>query len=179
MKTAIVDKFKTISHKLGINNKPTYVVMAIAAVKGICRPTFTMMDKKEEPRTKKYTAIREGLTELIAIPVYWGLGEASAKIANKILPDELKKQGAKNCMFLGVCVAALLVIPGLCSAAIKPLMDKFYNNEKGALAKHLDIQSEAPDTADKNLYNTMPAVSRPNFQTFSNRPQYGMKVGGV
>ena len=82
-------------------------------------------------------------------------------------------------MFLGVCVAALLVIPGLCSAAIKPLMDKFYNNEKGALAKHLDIQSEAPDTAVKNLYNTMPAVSRPNFQTFSNRPQYGMKVGGV
>ena len=179
MKTAIIDKFKKISHNLGINNKPTYVVMAIAAVKGICRPTFTMMDKKEEPKTKKYTAIREGLTELIAIPVYWGLGEASAKIANKVLPEELKKQGAKNCMFLGVCVAALLVIPGLCSAAIKPIMDKFYNNEKGTLAKHRDIKSDAPEIPVKNIYESMPVVNRPSLHTFSNSSQYGMKVGGV
>lgn len=66
-------KLKNLCIKLGENCKPTYPVMAIAAVKGICRPAFTMMDKKEEPKTKKYTAIREGLTEIIAIPVLLGM----------------------------------------------------------------------------------------------------------
>ena len=89
MKTAILEKVRNAAHALGINNKPTYVVMAIAAVKGICRPAFTMMDKKEDPKTKKYTAIREGLTEIIAIPVYWALGELSAKVATKKSENKL------------------------------------------------------------------------------------------
>ena len=101
MNLNIKNKFKNICDHLGKNNKPTYVVMAIATVKGICRPTFTMMDKKEDPKTKKYTAIREGLTELIAIPVYWGLGELSAKVATKHLPKELQKRGQKMRCFSG------------------------------------------------------------------------------
>ena len=57
------------------NLKATHTVMAIATVKGICRPTFTMMDKTEKPETKKYTALREGITEAVAIPVYFICGE--------------------------------------------------------------------------------------------------------
>lgn len=176
----LAGKFKNICKNLGENNKPTYVVMAIAAVKGICRPAFTMMDKKEEPKTKKYTAIREGLTELIAIPVYWACGELSAKVATKFLPKELQKQGAKNCMFIGVCAAALVVIPGLCSAAIKPIMDKFYHNEQGKLAKKLDITSECEKVHVKPAVNmNSPITKHPDFSTFSSRRDYGMKVGGV
>lgn len=76
---------KNICKKLGENNKPTYVVMSIAAVKGICRPTFTMMDKTEKPETKKYTALREGLTEAIAIPVYWACGEIAGKFGKYVV----------------------------------------------------------------------------------------------
>lgn len=176
----LASKFKNICKNLGENNKPTYVVMAIAAVKGICRPAFTMMDKKEEPKTKKYTAVREGLTELIAIPVYWACGELSAKVATKFLPKELQKKGAKNCMFIGVCAAALVIIPGLCSAAIKPIMDKFYHNEQGKLAKALDITSQNETIPVKPTVNRNNAVTkRPDFNTFSSRRDYGMKVGGV
>ena len=46
---SLAETLKRTCKKLGENNKPTYVVMAIAAVKGICRPTFTMMDKTEIP----------------------------------------------------------------------------------------------------------------------------------
>lgn len=184
MSSTLLNKFRKICLKLGENNKPTYVVMSIAAVKGICRPTFTMMDKKEEPKTKKYTAIREGLTEMIAIPVYWLLGEGSAKLANKFLPDELKAKGAKNGMLIGVCTAALLVIPGLCSLAIKPLMSKFYHNEKGALAEKFDTISASSEVKkNKVLSSVYSPVSRPSMQTFAgiNRynNSYGMKVGGV
>lgn len=183
MKADITTKLKNICKNLGENNKPTYVVMAIAAVKGICRPSFTMMDKKEDPKTKKYTAIREGLTELIAIPVYWALGELSAKAAQKHLPKDLQKQGAKNAMFLGVCTAALFVIPGLCSAVIKPIMGTFYHDgvpEKKKLKK-LDVTS-ASEQIEIPACSAVVAstdVKRPNLQTFSSRPEFGMKVGGV
>ena len=70
--------------KFGQNNSPTVVAMGIATAKGIFRPTFTMMDKKESYETKKYTAIREGLTEVIAIPVYFFSGTASQLISKKL-----------------------------------------------------------------------------------------------
>lgn len=70
--------------KLGKNNSPTYVAMGIATAKGIFRPMFTMMDKKENYETKKYTALREGLTEIIAIPVYYFSGVVSKKISEKL-----------------------------------------------------------------------------------------------
>ena len=70
--------------KFGKNNSPTLVAMSIATAKGIFRPAFTMMDKKESYDTKRYTAYREGLTELIAIPVYFLSGVISSRISDKI-----------------------------------------------------------------------------------------------
>lgn len=127
----LADKFKKICISLGENNKPTYAVMAIAVVKGIARPAFTMMDKHEEPETKKYTALREGLTEVVAIPTYWASGELASKIAGSLKLSPEKKELAKhNFMFLGVCTAALFIIPALASAAIKPFMNKIQGQKK-------------------------------------------------
>ena len=70
--------------KFGKSNSPTFVAMSIAAAKGIFRPAFTMTDKKESYETKRYTALREGLTELIAIPVYYLSGVASQRISEKL-----------------------------------------------------------------------------------------------
>ncbi len=198
-----------ICTKLGTNNKPTYVVMAIATVKGICRPIFTMMDKKENPETKKYTAIREGMTEIIAIPVYWASGELAGKLAHslakpknfmnkdiykqhkngRITPEVAKAfENArklaennlpkinKNLMFIGVCGAALFVIPALCSVAIKPLMGVIQKNNQ---PKHIDINT---------LNETPVTFYTPNFQhnenlkylnSFHKTSLGGMKVGGV
>ncbi len=75
----------------GRNNKPTYVVMAIAVAKGIFRPLYTMCDKTENPETKKYTAIREGLTEVIAIPSYFVCGELASKLASRFCGEHLGK----------------------------------------------------------------------------------------
>ena len=206
--SSVMEKICT---KLGTNNKPTYVVMAIATVKGICRPVFTMMDKKENPETKKYTAIREGLTEIIAIPVYWASGELAGKLAHVLakpknfMDKNLYKQHKKghvtpevakafdsakelaennlskmnkNLMFIGVCTAALFVIPALCSVAIKPLMGVIQKNHKPE-DKRLDVNTLRETSAP--LYN-------PYFQhndnlkylsSFNKTPVGGMKVGGV
>ena len=76
---------------------PTYVAMGIATAKGVFRPTFTMMDKKENYETKRYTALREGLTELIAIPVYYLSGVASDIATKKLaVPKNFIKKDLYN-----------------------------------------------------------------------------------
>lgn len=178
---ALADIIKRTCKKLGENNKPTYVVMAIATVKGICRPTFTMMDKKENPETKKYTALREGLTEVIAIPAYWACGEAAGALAKKVFKDKaLAGRAEKNLMFMGVCLAALFVIPGLCSVAIKPIMDKIglkapENNKHAA-----PVQIQPQNTYTSAPVNPLPYKNNfPQLQTFASRPQTGLRVGGL
>ena len=175
---------KTFDH-IAKNLNATHTVMAIAAVKGICRPTFTMMDKTENPETKKYTALREGLTEAIAIPAYWTCGEIAGKCAKRIFKNNegLAKRAETNLMFMGVCAAALVVIPALCSVAIKPIMNKLglkspqdKQNEQNK-PKNIDITSQSnpvkiTNTAQKyNVY--------PNMNTFINKPQSGLRVGGL
>lgn len=214
---------KNICKKLGENNKPTYVVMSIAAVKGICRPTFTMMDKKEKPETKKYTALREGLTEVIAIPVYWACGEMAAKFGKYVVSKSMDKklaaleakgekytpevkQAMKNAsikkgqtglMFIGVCTAALFVIPAVCSLVIKPIMN--------AIGLKAPDDDKKPKTSDKKLDITegvkpeqkvttvqapqvqvpqptkqpVKQIEKPQMQTLFNGTASGMKVGGL
>ena len=203
---------KNICKKLGENNKPTYVVMSIAAVKGICRPTFTMMDKKEKPETKKYTALREGLTEAIAIPVYWACGELAAKFGKYVVSkdmdkkiakleqegktytqeakDEMRaaaiKKGKTGLMFIGVCTAALFIIPAVCSAVIKPIMNAIgmkapHGDEKSTSSK-LDIKEGAKENTPQapQINQPLKQIERPKMANlYSPASASGMKVGGV
>ena len=190
----VKDVMKKMFVKLGENNKPTYAVMAIAVVKGIARPIFTMTDKHADPETKKYTAIREGLTEVVAIPTYYACGELTSKIGDKLKFDHLPKdqqafakQSAKqNFMFLGVCLAALLVIPALASLTIKPFMKKIQENKKALKdIKEDEHELDIDDLFDDSI-KTPQAINfeskkslnpYKNIQARSN--VYGMKVGGV
>lgn len=183
-----VNRLGRICDSIGVNPKATYPVMLIALVKGICRPTFTMMDKTEKPETKKYTALREGLTELIAIPTYYACGELSAYVAKKIkfknvppdVQESLAKRASKNMMFLGVCGAALFVIPALCSVAIKPIMDKFMpnvaNNAKPKTPHNIQtpIKTQPLVNNSKAINSTQPLQS-----VYANKFPSGMKVGGL
>ncbi len=185
------------------NLKATHTVMAIATVKGICRPTFTMMDKTEKPETKKYTALREGITEAVAIPVYFICGELAgfgAKVLRNVQDSvnikkakklaektgdiidiekikqspEMTKKIANNLRFLGVCVAALLVIPSVCSVAIKPIVDEIIKPPK------TPDTPKSPETLSKPAANTLQQlqpIRRPSINSFLG--SYGMKVGGV
>ncbi len=135
---------KKVFESIGRDNNPAYAVVAIATAKGIFRPLFTMMDKKESPETKKYTALREGLTEIIAIPTYLACGALAGKGAALIKDVEMAKKAKHNLRFVGVCTAALLVIPGLCSCVVKPFTDMiFHKNKKKDEPARLDISSKS------------------------------------
>lgn len=185
---------KNICKSLGENNKAIYPMIAIATANGIFRPTFTMLKKGENPESKKYAALREGITEAIAVPTYWASGELMAKlgkyIASKatdinikkleqqgqILTDKVKtemksdaiKKGQAGLMLIGVCTAAGLVIPALCSVAVTPIMSKLRPQ------KSLDIKENAVTPPQTILPKQK--IDRPVFKNIS---YSGMKVGGV
>lgn len=188
---------KNICKKLGESPKATYSMVAIAAANGIFRPTFTMMKKGENPESKKYAALREGLTEAFAVPIYWVTGELAAKCgksivakamdkkfeklekAGKTYADNVKqemksamiKKGESGLRLIGVCLAAGVIIPALCSVCVKPVMNKLKpqnNNNK------LDIKENTVTQPQ-----TVLPVQQINRPVFKNVSYSGMKVGGV
>ncbi len=194
----ISNLMKRVFTKLGENNKPTYAVMAIALVKGIARPIFTMTDKHADPETKKYTALREGLTEVVAIPTYFACGELAGKIANKLdfnhLPNKelqnyARKNAQHNFMFLGVCTAALLVIPALASITIKPFMKKIQesrktNNKTPNNTRNIDIDDLFDindDAIKKQLAPTFQSIQHIHtpYNNYTSAKMGRMRVGGV
>lgn len=129
---------KGVCEILGEANEPVYTVVAVAAFKGLFRPIFTMMDKHQDPETKKYAAIREGSTELIAIPTYLTLSWAVQQFAPAFAVDKTigrtLEHSQRTLGFLGVCFAALYAIPKLCNVAMPHVMkalkmDKPQKNE--------------------------------------------------
>ncbi len=115
---------------VGKANLPVYTVATVALFKGIFRPLFTMMDKHQDPETKKYAAIREFSTELIALPTYIGMSYITEKFAPAFSPkgknmEQLLHSSKSTLGFLGVCIAALYVIPKLCNMAMPHVMKAF------------------------------------------------------
>ena len=196
----IVQTLEKYLIKFGANNSPTFVAMSIATAKGIFRPAFTMSDKHENYETKRYTAIRAGLTDLIAIPIYYTSGLISRSIAKKIsVPknfmsrkiytrykagersdeiinavkhaEELAKINLPKAMstaaFAGVCISALFLIPFICSATIKPIMNQIEKKGTGK-NKNTDNPVKKSEHPYKNTYKAPYA----NLNT-------GMKVGGL
>ncbi len=188
---------ENICRKMGEGGiSPAFVSSSIAAAKGVFRPIFTMADTKEKPETKKYTALREFLTEFIAIPVYLASGKladwGTKKLATPEIFSKISKNASKNLSgealtkemmkfeealkfnlgFLGVGLAALLVIPALASVVIKPLMRYIQpKTDSNTVANRTPI-TRYDYLFVGNKYNSL--NSFPKTMT-----HVGMKVGGV
>ena len=166
------------------NIKPYWPTVAVASAELIFRPLFTMMDKKSPSETKKYTALREGITELIAAPTYLVVPILAAKGSNLLKNADPKtvKMAKHNLQILGTWTAALVVIPGLCSAIVKPFTDKIYNKKGKSEPAKLDVTSKTPDIEiQKTPISQTGNVSKitPNYQVnMANFSNSGMKVGG-
>lgn len=177
----IADIGKKILISVGKNNKPTYAVMAIAAANGIFKPISSLTDKKEKPEARKYAALREFATECVAVPTYWACGVGAAALGAKLFKNNPEKRAiAKtNMMFLGVCTAAVFVIPAVCSVVLK-ILDKVTGkishkkeNQEPAKLNITSNVSELPAYSDiqtkfgQNIY-------RPSINTFLNKG--GLKI---
>jgi len=188
---SLTNGVKKLCESLGRSNKATYAVVAIAAAKGIFRPLFTLSDKHEKPETKRYTAWREGLTEVVAIPTYLGIAMVAEKIATNLKVEKKSDIAVAkhNANFLGVCFAAAIVIPLITSIIINPIMKVITKNDskkKAVTQKNdlLDLKGEAQpkkaiETSDYGVKKTPYTPYKPLGYSFAPARQLGMKVGGL
>ena len=154
------NQLKNICESLGKHNDAIYAVLAIAMFKGVMRPTFTMMDKKSDPKAKKYAAFREGLTEAIAFASYL----VTHKLIQYAIKPLAKKTGAspkkiKNGLsLLSVCLTAGIVIPVVCNLTLKPIMDgvsKIWDKKRKKASGKFDIKEKnLMLTSNSELGNT-------------------------
>lgn len=162
---------------LGDNpNSAVWVACSIALFKGIFRPVFTMMDKKSDAETKKFAAIREGLTEIIALPIYAAVPSlvtsALIKTVYKNANDATKKIVKANTKFLTVC-AATAIIPAVCNIVQPPIMNAYKKSQEAKKAKLAEVST--PTSVNKPSFSGKLAI-KPQSSMYP-KTNYGMRVG--
>lgn len=152
---------------LGKNNNALYGALTIALSKGILRPTYTMMDKKQDRESRVYTAFREGTTGAVAFGSYILTNHFVEKMAKPIcekakIPEKLG-QVKSTLSLISVSLTALVVIPLICNLITKPLLDTFTGKKK-------DVNPPVVPLKPVNIY---PKPFSTNYKPLN----YGMRVG--
>lgn len=169
--------YKNLCSKLGENNDALYGVLTIAASKGILRPTFTMMDKKQEKKSRQYTAFREALTGIVAFGAYIVTHKGVEKVV-KPFCKKAKITGKENDVkktlsLITVSLTALFVIPFICNKITKPLMDVFTGSSKQNKPNPVKDEIQPNFGGTKRIYkNNYTPLTRPVFVNS------GMRIGG-
>lgn len=160
----IGDNFKNTFRFFGESEHgPTIIACSIAVFKGIFRPIFTLMDKKSDPETKKYAAMRELLTEVAAFPLYAVTPLIAGKLVDSFSKERnplAKKRIKTNAKFFAIC-ASTIIIPAVCNLIQPPIMAAY---KKSKEAKKAQIASVNP-------------VNQPITPSFNSKVNYGMRVG--
>ena len=126
------------------------VMCAIAGFKGIFRPMFTMMDKKSDPETKKYTAMREFLTEVSALPLYAVVPIACSKVSKLIFKNHKSVENiAANTKFVALGVATFMV-PVICNKIQPPIMAAYKKRDEAKKLQVVQINSRPVSTFKAN-----------------------------
>ncbi|MCI1273256.1 MAG: hypothetical protein LKG27_02340 [Clostridiaceae bacterium] len=121
---------------MGTSTKCGIVVMsAIALFKGILRPIFALQDKKSDPQTRKYTAMREGLTEVAALPLYATLPIGAGWLAGKIFKNHKAVHNIKLNTSFAVLGLATMAVPVICNKIQAPIMNAYKNRVEAKKAK--------------------------------------------
>ena len=176
MKNTFPQLYRTVCKKLGERNDAIYGAVTIAISKGILRPTFTMLDKKQDKESRKYTALREGITGAIALCAYLGTHKGVEKLVKYICKKGNilnKTEEVKATMSLiTISLTALFIIPGVTNA-ITPSIQKLIAPRKSEPLKKKAITSNNnPNFEGKNT------IYKNNY-SYSANPytKYGMRIG--
>ena len=126
-------------------NGAIIIACGIAIGKGIFRPIFTMMDKEQDPESRKYAAIKEGITEVAAFPLYIATPLIAGRLIHHFADEAdpiIKKRMKINAKYIGICIATI-IIPAVCNIIQPPIMNMYKKRqeEKKAQINKLDITS--------------------------------------
>jgi hypothetical protein len=133
--------FMKLLHKLG-EEGPRMALMIIGLnclVLATVRPLITLFNPKESMERKRYAALREALTELVAIPVVVGLGFVfknwAAPLLYKKQSSEINKDVIQKISAVSGVTVGNLMVPFAATTVINSLFKLF---------PHLKVEKKPP-----------------------------------
>ncbi len=164
-------------------NDAVFAVATIATFKGVFRPLFTMMDTKQPKESKVYAALREGVTELVAIPSYIGMSWGVKKLAKPLANDAANKVNVgnvkSNLSFLAVCFTAVFVIPSLCNLILPSILKAYKNRQSNNKpAQNTNLTSIKPMLIAKKQVTQVNSINQNVYSDFlqARRNLTGMRI---
>ena len=124
-------------------------------------------------------------------------GEKYTPEVKEAMKNASIKKGQTGLMFIGVCTAALFVIPAVCSLVIKPIMNAIglkapddgkkhnTNDKKLDITEGLKPEQKVNSVQVPQVQTPQPTkqpvkqIEKPQMQTLFNGTASGMKVGGL
>lgn len=145
----LASRAEKVFTSLGSNPDPLITIIALCLFNATVRPLITLSDKNQPKERRYYAALREAVTEMIALPtcVLFARG-IGGMLANKFATSKSPEviSGVKNVFSLLGLVAANFVIPILTTIALDPIMKDVKKRIVKDKQQHptLDITSQSP-----------------------------------
>jgi len=152
MSTLIAKNAKNFYGKLGSNPDPLFTIVALCLFNMTLRPLITLSDPNQPKERKMYAAMREFVTEALAMPICIIMSRlAGGVLAKKFArPENINK--VKNVFSFAGLLLANFTIPIVGTLIMDPLMNKLKKNPKFKVEEDvtkekpsLDIVSKAED----------------------------------
>jgi hypothetical protein len=150
--SAISKNAEKFLHKLGSNPDPLFTIVALCLFNMTLRPLITLSDQNQPKERKLYAALREFVTELIALPVCVIMSRLAGGMLAKRFAKPENIEAVKNVFSFAGLLLANFTIPILGTLALDPLMGK---------AKKLLNAEEKPDmkpTQKLNIVSETPVI---------------------
>lgn len=149
----LASRAESVFTKLGTNPDPLITIVTLCLFNATVRPLITLSDKNQPKERRYYAALREAVTEMIALPtcVFFARFVGGA-LAQKFAANKTEEviSGVKNVFSLGGLLVANFVIPILSTKALDPIM----KDVKKRIIK--DQQNHKLDiTSQSDLNNTV------------------------
>lgn len=170
LSSSIAPKAEKLFTKLGSNPDPLITIIALCGFNMTVRPLITLSDKNQPKERKIYAAVREFLTELVALPTCVIMSRVlGGALAKKFIQAPNTINAVKNVFSLGGLVLANFLIPIFTNIALQPIMKdvkkKMIENKKAEISQNNISQKQSLNVISESQVSA-PTVYQPK-QTIS------------
>ncbi|MEW5819966.1 MAG: hypothetical protein AB1782_07220 [Cyanobacteriota bacterium] len=123
LRSSIAPRTEKLFTKLGSSPDPLITIIALCAFNMTVRPLITLTDKNQPKDRRIYAALREAVTEIIALPMCVLMARViGGRLAQQFTKAPNTIGAVKNVFSLAGLVVANFIIPIIATVALDPIM---------------------------------------------------------
>ena len=163
--------------KLGSSPDPFFTIAVLCIFNATVRPLITLSDKNQPKERKYYAALREFVTELVALPTCAFFARyLGGKLAGHFAKAPNTVSAVKNVFSMGGLLVANFTIPILSNIILEPIMKDVKKKIKADNKTQLNVISESNNQPLQTI-NPIPVQSPQKVQNIWSYYNFTNKKG--